>query len=349
MSVMIRTVASLRAGTSREAVAVLLNGNAKKVSTRVRRLYESLVPAQDLYWSRSLEEANRNVERIVDRGYGIVFTGGGDGTICHTINALHDTLDRRGPQRICPRIGILKLGTGNAMAHMVGAHAPVEHLLAAMRGEQEDTVTLELIEEGGRLVPFAGIGWDAAILNDYLDFKNRYQGRIGRRVFHSLLGYAAAIGMRTIPRELTRREPTNIRARNLGQAFHLLPDGRQLPIPKGTLLFDGPCKFAGVSTVPNYGFGLKVYPFAGTESGKMHLRISAMGVTETLRALPAIWRGEYRSPNLLDFLVDAVEIESEEPVPYQVGGDAMGLRQKLSFSVAPQAVELLDFRARTQA
>ena len=110
----------------------------------------------------------------------------------------------------------------------------------------------------------------------------REEERIGRRVFHSLLGYAAAIGMKTIPREMTRREPTHIRARNLGQAFHLLPDGRQLPIPKGTLLFDGPCKFAGVATVPNYGFGMKVYPFAGTESGKMHLRISAMGVTETL-------------------------------------------------------------------
>ena len=76
----------------------------------------------------------------------------------------------------------------------------------------------------------------------------------------------------------------------------------------------------------------------------MHLRISTMGIYETLRHLPAIWKGQYRSPNLLDFLVDAVEIEADDPVPYQASGDAMGLRQKLGFRVASQSVEILDFR-----
>jgi diacylglycerol kinase family enzyme len=345
MSLMVRGVAlPTRRSSAHGRVAVLLNRNAKKVGPKVRRLYEGLVPRNDLFWSRSLEEAEEHVARIVERGYSTVFTGGGDGTICHTINALHRELDRYASRPPCPSLGILKLGTGNAMAHVVGAHEPLEHLQAALRGERLRTARFGLIEEGSRLLPFAGVGWDAAILNDFISVKQQYTGAVGRRVFHSLAGYAAAITLRTIPREVVRREPVSLRIRNLGQAVHLLSSGQELPIPKGTLLFDGQCKFAGVSTVPCYGYGLRVFPFAGAQAGKMHLRISTMGVFETLWNLPGIWRGTYRSPGLLDFLVDAIEIEADEPLPYQMSGDAMGLREKLGFRISPHTVEVLDFR-----
>jgi diacylglycerol kinase family enzyme len=339
----------VRHAATRGRVAVLLNANAKKVGRRIRELYASIVPAGDLYLSRSLEEAERHLVRVLDRGYGTVFTGGGDGTVCHAINTLIRELERRGGRDECPRLGILKLGTGNAMSHVVSAHEPIEQLGAAIRGEPIPTLRLGLIEESGRLMPFAGIGWDAAILNDFISIKAQHTGRIGRRVFHSLLGYAAAITLKTIPRELFRRRPNQVRIRNLGEAVHLLPSGQQLPIPKGTLLFEGTCKFAGVAKSPSYGYGLRVFPFAGREPGKMHLRISTMGVYETLRNLPAIWKGTYRTPNLLDFLVDTVEIESDEPVPYQTSGDAMGTREKLAFRVSPHSVEILDFRPQMRA
>jgi diacylglycerol kinase family enzyme len=345
MTLMAKNIAVLRSEQrSPASVAVLLNQNAKKVSPRVRGMYESMVPHTDLFWSRSLDEAEDHVGRILDRGYSTVFTGGGDGTICHTVNLMHAQLGRRISRGECPSIGILKLGTGNAMAHMVGAHDPVRNLRTVMSGDRPRRMRLELIEDGSRLLPFAGIGWDAAVLNDYISVKERYGQGMGRRLFNSLFGYAAAIGLRTVPREVLRRDPTCIRVRNLGNAVHVLPDGRRLPIPKGTLLFDGACKFAGVSTVPFYGYGMKVFPHAGTERGRMHLRIVTMSVWETLSRLPGVWKGTYTSPGILDFLIDEVEIESEEPVPYQVGGDAQGMRQKLAFRMSPRTVELLDFR-----
>jgi hypothetical protein len=40
-----------------------------------------------------------------------------------------------------------------------------------------------------------------------------------------------------------------------------------------------------------------------------------------------------------------VEMSFDRPVPYQVGGDAEGSRDKLSLGIAPRSVELLDYAA----
>src|SRR5687768_9621682 len=97
MSLMPKNVPSYPAARAGR-VAVLLNANARKVGPKVRSHLESLVPRGDLYWSRSLSEAEEHVGRIVERGYSTVFTGGGDGTICNTINLLHDQLRGRIPR-----------------------------------------------------------------------------------------------------------------------------------------------------------------------------------------------------------------------------------------------------------
>ncbi len=331
--------------TSRDdKIAVLLNPNAKRVSSRTRQIFEAVVPKADLFWSRDLREAQDHVAAIVERGYGTVFTGGGDGTVSNTINLLHEELDRKDPTPPCPQIGILKLGTGNGLAHLVGAHHPLTHLQNVLRGQRPMPRKLNLIRQGSDLLFFSGIGWDAGILNDFTDFKNRFTGWLGRKVFHSVAGYFAAIGAKTIPRELFKKDPWTIRVRNRGKAVRIIPGHAPIEVPPGALLFEGPCKLAGVSTVPFYGYGLKVFPFADSESGLMSLRIVTASAFEILRHLPSVWRGEYQSPGISDFLVDDIEIEADKPVPFQIGGDARGRRKKLEFAMSGRSIELLDFK-----
>src|SRR5690606_39610143 len=95
-----------------------------------------VVPADDLFLSRSTSEAKTIAREVVGRKYRTVFTGGGDGTFVSFVTEILDFLrDAREP---LPRFGVLKLGTGNALAGMVGA-APgvgiVDDVLRARAGQ----------------------------------------------------------------------------------------------------------------------------------------------------------------------------------------------------------------------
>ena len=108
---------------SEHKVAVLLNANARRVDARVVKALSRVVPEQYLFLSRSELECRRIVETVLERQYAVVFTGGGDGTFLGFVNELFRQLesgDRFVSQR-GPRLGVLKLGTGNGLAHYVAA------------------------------------------------------------------------------------------------------------------------------------------------------------------------------------------------------------------------------------
>src|SRR5574342_1121289 len=111
--------------TPARSTAVLLNANARQVTDRVRRGLASAVPADALFLARSAEEAARIADTVVSRRYGTVFTGGGDGTFVSWVNAILDGAERS--RLPAPRFGLLALGTGNAVAEVVGAR-PEAHL-----------------------------------------------------------------------------------------------------------------------------------------------------------------------------------------------------------------------------
>ena len=71
-----------------ERVAVLLNANAKNVTESLRRELEQLLPPEDVYFSRSFEDAREISRMVVDRRYRTVLTGGGDGTFVGFSNAI---------------------------------------------------------------------------------------------------------------------------------------------------------------------------------------------------------------------------------------------------------------------
>src|SRR5438445_9077315 len=76
-----------------ERVAVLLNANARAVSEGLRRELENFVPADDLFYSRTFEDARSIARTVVERGYRTVLTGGGDGTFVGFANTIIDAAD----------------------------------------------------------------------------------------------------------------------------------------------------------------------------------------------------------------------------------------------------------------
>ncbi|MFW5878511.1 MAG: diacylglycerol kinase family protein, partial [Myxococcota bacterium] len=112
--------------TNRPRVAVLLNTNARAVSPRVVKAIGQVVPPSDLYVSKSFSDARAIVSEVVDRGYDTVLTGGGDGTFMGFLQSIREQSEqsyasdgnvvRALAPKPMPRFGVLRLGTGNALA-----------------------------------------------------------------------------------------------------------------------------------------------------------------------------------------------------------------------------------------
>ncbi len=333
----------------RGGVAVLLNANAKAVNARVREALSQVVPHEHLFLSTSHEEASAIAEEVVSRRYRTVFTGGGDGTFVAWVNRILETAERRRAHP--PRFGVLALGTGNAVAEMVGA-APRRHaddLARYLRGEVGGVRRLDLLTCGGRRTPFAGLGVDAAVLNDYNWIRSRLAGTVFERLGLGATGYGLAIALRSAPRVLFERRPSYCEIVNVGRpAWRLDARGERIgrPIEHGELLHAGPCMLAAASTVPYYGLGLRAFPFAARARGMMHLRVAtSIGVPTLLLNIPRIWSGGFSHEGLLDFHAERVALRFERPMPLQIGGDAEGWRDEVTFGMAATPVEIVDFGA----
>jgi len=328
------------------SVAVLLNANAKRVSSRVHAVLRHVVPDDDLFLSRSTSEAKTIARTVVGRKYRTVFTGGGDGTFVSFVTEILDFIRDAGEP--LPRFGVLKLGTGNALAGMVGANSGVgivDDVLRARAGQVPSVRRIDLLMAEGRATPFAGVGLDAALLNDYVAVKQRMGEGFWKKWATGAPGYALAVASRTLPTYLRRKQNPEIEVVNgRGSAVLLDAEGRPVrDIRPGELIYRGPAQMCAASTVPFYGFNLRMFPHAGRVPGTMQLRIANVPPLTILSHLGSIWNGTFRHPRLLDFLVEEVEVRSREKLPLQVGGDAEGFGNAFEFRLAPRSVELVDY------
>jgi len=337
----------------RSGYAVLLNGNARHVNGEVRRSLERVVAPEDLFLSNSLEEARAIADTVIARGYETVFAGGGDGTFVGWVNHILDSAERRGLP--APRFGVLALGTGNAMAEVVGARPDghVADLATFVAGKARRLRRMSLLSCEGRRTPFAGVGIDAAVLNDYRWLKGRLSQTALKGLAPGASGYALSVALRSAPRHLLERRASYCEIVNVGRpAYRLDARGRQMgpAIRAGELLYAGPCVVAAASTVPFYGFGLKAFPFAEARPGMLQLRVATqLSLPSVLWNLPSIWSGEFVHENLLDFHAERVTVQFERPMPLQIGGDAEGWPDEVAFAMAPGAVEVVDFARRAGA
>lgn len=339
----------LQAG-ARSRVAVILNQNARGVRPEVLERLGRLVPERDLFVSRSVSDSAKIARAVVAQAYDGVLFGGGDGTFVQCLSDIASAAEVHALP--LPGVGVLRLGTGNALADALGASRPtldglVKDLRRARvaRGEK----TLPLLAVGGKLTPFAGCGLDAQILDDFARLGEQID-QLGGTLAPKLgagARYALTVGLRSVPRFLTTRLP-EVEVRNDGDDAYRIDwrTGRILdeqPIARGEVLFRGRAALCSASTIPYFGLSMKMFPYSNARPGRFQLRCSTASAYETLRNLPAVFRGEYRSPRLHDFLCQAIRVRVERPVPFQVGGDLQdGPRSEVDISLAERPVRVLS-------
>ncbi len=328
-------------------IAVVVNGNAKSVNAEVISTIDKILKGGDLFVSRHISEAPKIARAIVDGDYSTVLTGGGDGTFTVTVTEVMKAA--YAAHKPPPRFGLLKLGTGNALAWVVGpsdlgrrgVSADVDRLLREA-GSKE----LHLVNVEGFMTPFAGLGADAQILADYNSTKKGLEGTPFERFGRGISGYGLAAVTRSLPAFLIKPF-THFTIENLGdEAYAVDPGGVRLerPFKKGQIIYSGTARMAALSTIPYYGFGMKLFPFAASRPGLMNLRLSRVGSPQFISHFREIWNGTYHNPKYLDdFLVDRVRIHCHPKVEFQIGGDAHGSREEIVASVTKRPIELVDY------
>lgn len=330
------------------SVAVLLNAQARKVNARVIRALSHVVPKNDLFLSHSPLDARRIAQHVVERGYEAAFLGGGDGTLMCFVNEILSQAAHRG--KAVPHFGVLKLGTGNSVASLVKASSPrsdgfVDDVLRARSGAVPSYRTVDLLTVNGRHAPFAGLGMDGQLLNDYNWVKENLGQGLLSRVLTGPGGYFTSVAFKTVPYYLTHDTEVQCEVINgASPAYRMSPGGTPMAtVPPHARLYQGTVSIAAAGTVPFYGYELKMFPFGALRRGHMHLRLGTAAATSILANIPGLWAGTWFPEGLFDFLAKDVTLRFSKPMPLQISGDAAGFHEEVRFQVSPHSIRVADF------
>jgi diacylglycerol kinase family enzyme len=326
--------------------AVVLNVNAHRVNDDTIEWVKSVVPRQDLFISRCLEDGPRIADELIRRRYDAVLWGGGDGTFVAGVASLVRASRQHGVA--LPDVGILPLGTGNAVAHATGLAKPSAEGLKAdlFRARFAPAQRrLSMLEVDGKPTLFAGFGLDAQILDDLhqtLDVLKK-AGNLDEKVRSPGARYALTIASRTILRFVASQRAEVVAVNRGAPAVRVDLHGNAVgaPIPAGRVIWRGPSTLAAASSIPFYGLGMKMFPHAERKPGRFQLRVSDASAHEILWNLPALWKGRWETPKVHDFLVDDVELVLSRPSPFQSGGDLVGDRTRVRLGLWRQPIALV--------
>ncbi len=314
------------------AVAIV-NGKARRLGARVRAKLERALPGR-VRFTDSHDDARSTIRAEIRRGVDLVVLGGGDGTVVMGLTLIGEACRAAGRRE--PAIGILRMGSGNAIADTLGASDDVlEDFARIVRGGGARR-EMPLLSVLGVRAPFVGMGVDALLLEDHAAV-DRVVERVP--IARSLMGgaarYALSVALRSVPRFATRARPkatvTNLGAPAI-EMRRTGPTGREERA--GEVLWKGTCTLVAGATIPFFGFGLKMFAFATTRHDKFHLRCGDAGLFEIMRNTPAAFRGEYFSENVTDFLCDRVSIELDQETAIEAGGELLGRRDRVELAMS---------------
>ena len=326
------------------AVAIV-NANARRLRGRLRGKLEQALPG-GVRFTRTLEEARGVIRDEIRRGVELVVLGGGDGTIVMGLTLIAEAC--RGTGRAEPAIGVLRLGSGNAIADTVNATDDLAGELARLGRGEGRWRQLAMLDVLGVRAPFVGMGVDAQLLEDH-EAVDRVVDLVpgARRFIGGGTRYALSVALRSLPRFATRAR-ANVVVTNLGSpAIEMTrtgPTGRELPV--GAVLWQGSCTLVAGATIPYFGFGLKMFAFTNMRAGCFQLRCGDAGLFEIMRNTPAAFRGEYFSDHVRDFLVDRVELALDEDVAIEAGGELLGRRRRVELALAKAPVTVVQLADR---
>jgi len=330
--------------------AILLNAHARGVGPSIVKLMGQALPEAEVFWSHTLHEAEALAKKMLLLSYSPVLLGGGDGTLMGFLEALLKASKQL--RQPLPELGLLRLGTGNAIARWTGQRQGKRALFRALRhmadGSQRTYKSLNLIEFENRITPFVGAGLDGKVLGDYEGLKERSSQKPWRRMASGMKGYLASVALHTLPHYLRHPTHTPCQVHNLGEsAYRVQPDGSLGPkLEKGALLYEGAASMAAASTIPWYGYGIRMFPFAERLPRHMHLRIlNVDSLPQLLLNVRSWWEGRWFPQGVHDFVLEEGAVSFAKPMPCQVGGDAAGESDRMHFKLSETVIPLIHFGA----
>jgi len=251
------------------------------------------------------KKAPAQVRRALDEGADLVFAWGGDGTVRRCIGELAG-------QDAC--LAVIPAGTANLFATNLGIPTDVEKAVAIGLGGERRRFDVGRFA-GERFGVMAGVGFDAAMIRDADDLKDR----IGRAAY-------VVSGSR-----------------------HL----RQKPF-EAAIDVDGAEWFSGSATcilVGNVGElfgGVEVFPDAAPDDGRLELGVcTADGLVQWARTLVRTARGDpSRSPFVRATKARRVKVELDRKVLYELDGGDRKKIKSFKVKIEPRALNLCVPRAR---
>ena len=324
-----------RAGAPRYRAPVraiaIVNANARRLRDPLRASLSRALPGATVF-TRSLEEARGAIHAEVARGVDLVVLGGGDGTVVMGLALIGEAC--RGAGRPEPALGVLRLGSANAIADAAGASSdPAADLARLARGDSAWR-SMRLLRVLGVRSPLVGVGAEARLLEDRAAV-GRLVDRVplARRLVGDVARSALAIAGRSVQR---LAQPSRVHAviSNLGapaiEVVRGAPTGRS--IATGDILWKGTCSLVAGSTLPD--LGLAGAPLAAAARGDLfHLRCGEAGWLDLLRGAPAGRRVDRSSGRISDFLCNRVEIQLDDELSIDAGGELLGRRRRLELEL----------------
>src|SRR5262249_22523005 len=158
-----------------------------------------------------------------------------------------------------------RLGSGNAIADTLGASDDVVADLGKLVRGRGQWCAVPMIDVLGVRAPLVGVGDDAQLLED--------QEAIGRAIERVPVArappagatrYTLSVALRSMPRFAFGQRPHAI-VRNAGAPAIVMDRGGETRarIANGDELWRGACTLVAGATIPFFGYGLKMFAFAG--------------------------------------------------------------------------------------
>lgn len=293
-------------------VLLLVNSSASSVTARGRVVIQKALSADHdvtLAETNRRNHATRLAHGAARDGYDVVVALGGDGTLNEAANGLAGT---------DTALAALPGGSTNVFARTIGLpNDPIEATGALLEGMAAGKVEeIGLGRVNGRYFLFhVGIGFDAAVVEQV-----ERRAQLKRWAGHPLFIYSA---FTTWFRHYERSEP-RFRAGGTPSYFTIV-------------LNTNPYTYLGNRP-------LDLVPEATLDRGLAVVTFEALGFLPIVRAVGRALAGsDIRRLPWLDVRTDveALEVEADDPVPYQVDGDFLGEVRRLELEHRPAALRLV--------
>jgi diacylglycerol kinase family enzyme len=297
---------------------LLFNPEATSVSPRVRDVIARALSSQlkvDLVETKRRNHATHLARGAAHEGYEAVAVLGGDGTVNEVINGLAGT--------DVPLIPIPGGGT-NVFARTLGLPPDPVEATAIVIEKLQSGVPARAINLGsvnGRAFGFnAGVGYDAAVVHA-VERRFLLKKKIGQPFF---VAQAFRVFFTGYPRKHSRMV---VRAR--GETIG--------PVYAAVVCNSDPYTFLGARP-------FHLCPDASFDEGLDLTTLTKMHAPGVLRLVArAFAGGSHTSMRFVRALhdLDSLDVESEEPLPYQVDGDYAGEATRFHFESLPRALRVI--------